>query len=154
MPEEKKADKQKILEKIKQIPKESYKIGDQTIWFHGLKSRQMQQWINETNDPEQISPDLVNAKLIQMSAHNADGSLIFDETDIMSLGEISTIDEKPMIEIINRVNGIGRESHKAILKNLLMIHGIDGVYDLLANINAPCPNCSKDTPNTSSESNT
>jgi hypothetical protein len=151
---EKKIDKQKILSQIRQIPKEKYQIGDQTIWFHGLKSRQMQQWLNDTKDSEQISPDLANARLIQMSAHDAEGNLLFDETDIMALGEMSVLDERPMMDVINRINGIGRESNEAILKNLLKILGTDGVYGLLASINAPCPSCSKGTPSTSSGSST
>ena len=148
MPETKKIDKQAILNRRQKMPKEEYQIGEQKVWFRGLKGREWEDWKTAASDPEKIDPNLVNAKIIQMSMCEEDGSLVFNETDIMALGEMWMSDIKPMLEIIFRLNGIGASSYEAILKNLVKILGIDGLFDLLASINVRCPNCSKDTATT------
>ncbi len=137
-----------------EIKKEKYKIpdADVTVVLHGLTSRQLEQWRQDCRNPEAMDSDLCAAKLLQMSLHDEAGNLVFDETEVMFLGDRPAAFLEPMSEIAKNLNGHGRDSLEAIAKNLVRILGVSGLFDLLESIGARCPSCSKDTAATNSPS--
>lgn len=128
-------------------------------WLFRTTSYQMEDWRAWSNaskpdgSPDEEKRRLGPAKLIQLSFRDKEGNQVFEELDVAIIGGMPDAEINSIFKRCLAINGYGGEGIEAILKNLLAIVGVDGVYASLANINAPCPNCGKDTPNTSSGSN-
>lgn len=122
-------------------------------WLFRPSSYEMEGWreLYKDNDPakRRLSP----AKLIQISFRDEDGTAVFEELDLPIIAGIEDSQINPIVRRILAINGYGDEGAEIILKNLIAILGVDGVYDSLASIGAACPNCLKNTANTSCESN-
>jgi len=111
----------------------------------------MESYRDYANNKEGDYRRLSAAKLVQISLRSKDGTVCFSEKDVPILAGIDDIDIRPICQAAQRINGYSPEGLEEILKNLLIILGIDGLYGLLENIGAHCPNCGKDTQSTSSE---
>lgn len=122
-------------------------------WLFRSSSYQMEGWRQVSNDKDPEIQRLGPAKLIQISFRDETGKLVFEELDLPMIGGMDDSDVNLIFKRCLSINGYGGEGCEALLKNLIAIYGIDGVYASLVNINAPCPNCSKDTKSTNSESN-
>jgi len=122
-------------------------------WLFRSSSVQMEGWRQVSNDKDPEVQRLGPAKLIQISFRDESGKLVFEELDLPMIGGMDDSDVNLIFKRCLSINGYGGEGCEALLKNLIAIYGIDGVYASLVNINAPCPNCSKDTKSTSLESN-
>ncbi len=112
----------------------------------------MEGWRELSSDKDPAKRRLGSAKLIQISFKAEDGTAVFEELDLPIIAGIEDAQINPITRRVIAINGYGNEGAEEILKNLIAILGVDGVYDSLASINAPCPNCSKDMKNTSSKS--
>jgi len=129
-------------------------------WLFKPTSYQMEGWrqmanaVNPDGSADEEKQKLAAAKLVQISFRDSENNPVFDELDLPVIAGMPDDQIHPLRLAILRINGMNTEGFEAVLKNLIAIIGIDGVYALLANINAPCPNCRKDTPNTSSGSST
>jgi len=122
-------------------------------WLFRATSYQFEGWRDVSSDKDAEIRRLNPAKLIQISFRDKENNPVFEELDIPVIGGIPDTEINPIFKRCLAINGYGGEGIEALLKNLIAITGIDGVYASLANINAPCPNCGKDTKNTSSGSN-
>ena len=148
--------KRLILEKkaMRQEPVEEIEILSIKGWLFKSTSYQMESWREACNDKDANIRKLGPAKLVQISFRDKDGNPVFEELDIAVIGGIEDADINRVFKRALAINGYGGEGIEAILKNLVAIVGVDGVYASLVNINAPCPNCSKDIQPTNLESNT
>ncbi len=117
-------------------------------------SYQMEGWRELSSDKDPARRRLGPAKLVQISFRAEDGTEVFEELDLPVIAGIDDEQINPIVRRVLAVNGYGNEGAEEILKNLIAICGVDGVYDSLASINAPCPNCTKDTQPTSCKSST
>jgi len=122
-------------------------------WLFRSSSAQMESWRQVSNDKDPVVQRLGPAKLIQVSFRDESGKLVFEELDLPMIGGMDDSDINLIFKRCLSINGYGGEGCEALLKNLIAIYGTDGVYASLVNINAPCPNCLKDTKSTSSGSN-
>jgi hypothetical protein len=105
------------------------------------------------NDEDPDKADLGPAYLVAICFRDHDGKLVFDpKLDLALLAGFADADLEPVFRACLRVNGYGTEAADDILKNLLRITGADGLYDALASMGAPCPNCKGIATSTSSES--
>lgn len=124
-----------------------------------VTSYQMESWracsnaIKSDGSPDEEIRRLSPAKLVQISFRDSDGNPVFEDLDLPVIGGMPDAEINPIFKRCLAINGYGGEGIEAILKNLLAIVGVDGVYASLVNINAACPNCTKDTPPTNCESN-
>lgn len=109
--------------------------------------------VKDDGTPDYEKRRLANGKLVQISFRDEEGNFVFEDSDVPVIAGIDEIEIFPLCRKIWTVNGLSDESIEALLKNLIGILGVDGLYALLASINAPCPNCSKGSSTTSSESN-
>lgn len=107
----------------------------------------------EDGKPDEEKRRLSPSKLIQISCRDDEGNLVFDESDLPFIGGIEDIEINRIFKRCLAINGYGGEGIEAILKNLVAIVGVDGVYASLVSIGCHCPNCSKDTRPTNSGSN-
>lgn len=127
-------------------------------WLFKTTSYQMESWrawskaIKPDGSPDEEMRRLSPAKLIQISFRDKEGDLVFEELDLPVIGGMPDTEINNIFKRCLSINGYCGEGIEAILKNLLAIAGVDGVYASLANLNAACPNCTKDTPPTNSES--
>jgi len=122
-------------------------------WLFRSSSYQMEGWRQVSNDKDPEIQRLGPAKLIQISFRDESGKMVFEELDLPMIGGMDDSDINLIFKRCLSINGYSGEGCEALLKNLIAIYGIDGVYASLVNINAPCPNCAKDIPSTNSESN-
>ena len=149
--QEKKAEKRQFVEEAK--------ILDIDILLYKSSSYAMEGWRSYSNatdsegKPDEHKRKLSPAKLIQITCRDEDGNLIFEESDLTFIGGIDDIEINRIFKRCLAINGYGGEGIEAILKNLVAIVGVDGVYASLVNIECPCPNCSKGTQLTNSGSN-
>ena len=134
-------------------PIESVEMFGVEGWLFRSSSYQMEGWRQVSNDKDPEVQRLGPAKLIQISFRDESGKLVFEELDLPMIGGMDDSDINLIFKRCLSINGYGGEGCEALLKNLIAIYGVDGVYASLVNINAPCPNCSKDTKSTNSESN-
>ena len=123
-------------------------------WLFKVSSFEMEGYREYANNKEGDFRKLSAAKMVQISFRSKDGTACFGEKDVPIIAGLDEEVINPVYRAAMRINGFSLEGLEGILKNLLITLGIDGLYELLANINAPCPNCRKDTPNTSSGSST
>ena len=128
-------------------------------WLFKPTSAQMEGWrsmvnaITQDGKPDDNIRKLAPAKLIQISFRDKEGKPVFEELDLPMIGGMPDDQVNPLRLTILRINGMNTEGFEDVLKNLIAIIGIDGVYAMLVKIGAPCPNCRKDIPSTNSESN-
>jgi hypothetical protein len=147
----KKAEKQKAVEKAE--------LEGIEVFLYQSSSYEMEGWrsysnaLNKEGEPDENKRRLSPSKLIQITCRDDDGNLVFDESDVPFIGGLSDTEVNRVFKRCLAINGYGGEGIEAILKNLVAIVGVDGVFASLGNIGCPCPNCSKDTQPTSSESN-
>jgi hypothetical protein len=153
--------KKRILqEKVRPAePVEAAKIFGHEGWLFKPTSFQMEGWrsmvnaVKEDGTPDDDVRKLAPAKLIQISFRDKQGNPVFDELDLAVIGGMPDDQINPLRSTILRINGMNLEGFEDVLKNLLAILGVAGVYALLASIGAPCPSCTKDTPLASCRSN-
>jgi hypothetical protein len=147
----KKAETPKAVEKAELVGTE--------VFLYLSSSYEMEGWRNYSNavtkdgEPDEDKRRLSPSKLIQISCRDDEGKVIFEESDIPLIGGVPDAEVNRIFKRCLAINGYGGEGIEAILKNLVAIVGVDGVYASLVNINAPCPNCSKGTQPTNSGSN-
>ena len=128
-------------------------------WLFRVSSALMEDWrqyrnaIKPDGKPDLDKTRLAPAKLVQISFRDEQGDRVFDDADVAVIAGIDEKEIGPICRKIMTINGYSDESLESLLKNLIAITGVGGLYDLLASINAPCPNCSKDSTPSSSESN-
>jgi hypothetical protein len=140
-------------------PVEAAKVFGIKGWLFKPTSFQMEGWrsmVNAVREDGTADDDvrkLAPAKLIQISFRDKQGNPVFEELDLPMIGGMPDDQINPLRLTILRINGMNLEGFEDILKNLIAIHTVDGVYALLASIGAPCPNCTKDTAPTSSRNN-
>ena len=135
-------------------PQEECEILGVKGWLFRVSSYEMEGYREYANNKEGNFRKLSAAKLVQISFRSKNGTACFSEKDVPILAGLDEEVINPVYRAAMRVNGFSVEGLEDILKNLLIVLGVDGLYELLASINAPCPNCSKDTHTTSSESST
>lgn len=135
-------------------PQEECEILGVKGWLFKASSYEMEGYRDYANNKEGNFRKLSAAKLVQVSFRSKDGTACFSEKDVPILAGLDDEVINPVFRAALRINGFSVEGMEGILKNLLIALGVDGLYDLLASIGAQCPNCSKDTRSTSSESST
>lgn len=135
-------------------PQEECEILDVKGWLFKVSSYEMEGYREYANNKKGNYRKLSAAKLVQISFRSKDGNVCFDEKDVPILAGLDEEVINPIYRAVLRINGFSQEGLEEIVKNLLIALGVDGLYELLASIGAPCPNCSKDIPSTSSESST
>lgn len=135
-------------------PQEECEIMGVKGWLFKVSSYEMEGYRDYAGNKEGNFRKLSAAKLVQISFRSKDGTTCFSEKDVPILAGLDDEVINPIYRTCLRINGFSVEGMEEIVKNLLIILGVDGLYELLANIGAPCPNCSKDTRSTSSESST
>lgn len=153
--------KKAILEKKSKPvkPKEQAELLGVKGFLFQSSSYQMESWRNYSNalnkegEPDEDKRRLSPAKLIQISFRDEDGNRVFEDLDTPIIGGIADSEVNRVFKRCLAINGYGGEGIEAILKNLVAIVGVDGVYASLVSIGCPCPNCSKDTMSTSSGNN-
>jgi len=127
-------------------------------WLFRPTSAQMEGWrvmvsaVKDDGSPDDEIRQLAPAKLVQISFRDSEGKPVFEELDCPIIGGMPDDQINPIRMTILRINGMSAEGFKDIVKNLLTTLGTVGLYDLLASMDAPCPNCSKSTASTSCES--
>lgn len=152
----------KKLEKEKPA-KEAEIMGIKGFLFE-VSSALMEDWryyCNATKydkDKQEEVPDrdvrrLANAKLVQITFRDENGQLVFEDSDVALIAGIKTRFIDPVFRDALQINGFTRDGVEAILKNLIATNGADGLYGILASLGFPCPVCSKNTPQKSSEPN-
>lgn len=143
----------------KKEPAEECKILGTKGFLYKSSSYEMEGWRSYANavkpdgQPDEHKRKLSPAKLIQISFRDEEGARVFEEQDLSFIGGIDDDEINRIFKRCLTINGYGGEGIEAILKNLIAIVGVDGVYASLVSIGCPCPNCSKDTQNTNSGSN-
>ena len=70
-------------------------------------------------DGKKVVPDLTNirAKLVSRCVVDADGELIFDESDVVALGEKSAVALQRLFEVAQRLSGLTKEDVEELAKN-------------------------------------
>jgi len=143
----------------KKKPTEETEILGVKGFLYKSSSYEMEGWRSYSNaldgegKPDEHKRKLSPAKLIQISFRDEDGIKVFEELDLPFIGGIDDDEINKVFKRCLAINGYGGEGIEAILKNLVAIVGKDGVYASLVNIGCHCPNCSKGTQPTNSESN-
>ena len=128
-------------------------------WLFKPTSYQMEGWRSMVNavtpegKPDENIRKLTAAKLIQISFRDKEGNPVFEELDLPIIGGMPDDQINPLRLVILRINGMNTEGFEDVLKNLMAILGIAGVYAMLAKLGAACPNCTQPTPPTSCENN-
>ncbi len=130
-------------------PQEECEILGVKGWLFKVSSYEMEGYRDYANNKEGNFRKLSAAKLVQISFRSKDGTACFSEKDVPILAGLDDEVINPVYRAVLRINGFSPEGLKGILKNLLITLGINGLYELLASINAPCPNCGKGTNPTS-----
>lgn len=149
--QEKKAQKKKFIEEAEILEVKGF--------LYRASSYEMEGWraysnaVTDEGKPDENKRRLSPSKLIQISFRDEDGLKVFEELELPFIGGIEDTEINKVFKRCLAINGYGGEGIEAILKNLVAIVGVDGVYASLVNIGCPCPNCSKDIQPTSSESN-
>ena len=149
MAEEKPTSKQikrAILDLKNQIPKEKVEVAGIEVWVHGLTSYELEEWRSLRNNPEAVDTKLSTAKLLQLALRDESGAQIFEANELAMIGGLPARDIEPLSRVALKLSGYGVDAEAAILKNLLKIHGGDGLSDLQENTNAQSPRSSSDTP--------
>jgi hypothetical protein len=137
-------------------PTEQAEILGVKAFLYKSSSYEMEGWrsfsnaLNPDGEPDENKRRLSPSKLIQISFRDEEGNKVFEELDLPFIGGIEDYEINRVFKRCLAINGYGGEGIEAILKNLVAIVGVDGVYASLVNIGCPCPNCSKDTPPTNS----
>jgi len=135
-------------------PQEECEILGVKGWLFKVSSYEMEGYREYANNKDGDYRKLSAAKLVQIAFRSKDGTVCFSEKDVPILAGLDNEVIDPVCKAILRINGFSQSGMEEILKNLIVILGVDGLYELLASIGAPCPNCGKDTSFTSSESST
>lgn len=107
----------------------------------------------DAGKPDMSIRKMAPGKLIQLSFRDEDGELVFEHADVPMLSNIPTRQIETVCRDIMQINGFDDDSIEILLKNLILITGVDGLYDILAKLGFPCPKCSKDTLPVNSEPN-
>lgn len=147
----KRAEKKKPTEEIEIVGVKGFLYKSSSYEMEGWRS-----YSNATTDDGKSDENkrrLSPAKLIQISFRDEDGTKVFEELDLPFIGGIEDAEINRVFKRCLAINGYGGEGIEAILKNLLAIVGEDGLFASLVNIGCRCPNCSKSTQPTNSESN-
>jgi hypothetical protein len=153
----KKAIQTKKSQKLKSV--EEAEILGVKGFLYRSSSFEMEGWracsnaLNKEGEPDENKRRLSPSKLIQISFRDEDGLKVFEELDLPFIGGIEDSEINRVFKRCLAINGYGGEGIEALLKNLVAIVGVDGVYASLVSIGCPCPNCTQDTRHTSSESN-
>ena len=121
-------------------------------WLFKGSSYEINGWRKYENSKDDDIQRCSMARLVQISFRDKQGNVVFGEKDVTIIAGIDDDVIYPVYRSALRINGMSVEGLESILKNLLVILGVDGLYGLLASMGAPCPNCLKDTKSTSSES--
>lgn len=135
-------------------PQEPCEILGVKGWLFKVSSYEMEGYREYANNREGDFRKLSSAKLVQISFRSKDGTVCFSEKDVPILAGLDDEVINPIYRAVLRINGYTSEGLEEIVKNLLIMLGVDGLYELLESTGAQCPKCSKDTPSTSSENNT
>lgn len=152
----KKAIQTKKAQKLE--PAEEAEILGVKGFLYRTSSYEMEGWraysnaLNKEGEPDEDKRRLSPSKLIQISFRDEDGLKVFEELDLPFIGGIEDSEINRVFKRCLAINGYGGEGIEAILKNLVAIVGVDGVYASLVSIGCPCPNCSTDTRPTNLES--
>jgi len=148
--------KKAIVEKAVQKRKPVEEAEIFGIKGHLFKSSvaEMEDWRRLSNDEDPMKARMGPAKLVQISFRDIGGNRVFEDLDVTLIGGMTEDQIYPLYKRCLQINGYGIEAAEAILKNLRKTLGIAGLYDLLASINAPCPNCANGTKPMSSKSST
>lgn len=135
-------------------PVEQAELLEIKFWLFRCSSYEFESWREYVNSEDPQKVRLADAKFVQISARDKTGKPVFAELDVPILGSLPVAEIDPITKAGMRINGFGEKGEQKIVKNLIKIHGVGGVYDLLASMDAPCPNCTKDTPPTNSPNST
>ena len=128
-------------------------------WLFRVSSALMEDYrayrnaVKDDGTADQDKRRLANGKLVQISFRDEEGNYVFEDGDVPVIAGIDELEIFTICRKIWNINGLSDESIEALLKNLIGSLGVDGLYALLASINAPCPNCSKGSNTSNSGSN-
>jgi len=148
--------KKAIIEKsvVKARPVEKAELLGVEAWLFRVSSYDMEGWREISNDKDPLKRKLGPAKLVQISFRDETGAPVFQELELPILAGLDDGQINPLFKRILAINGYGNEGVGEILKNLVAIAGIDGVWGALSGMGFPCPSCTSDSAPTSSASGT
>lgn len=133
-------------------PVEYAELLDVKAWLFVSSSYEFECWREYMNSDDPLKVRKAPAKLVQMSFRDRTGKAVFNDDEVTTvLASLPRSEIDPVFKAALRINGFGEEGAEVILKNLVATRGVDGLFDLLANINVRCPICSQSTQNTSCE---
>ncbi len=120
-----------------QIPKEEQEIAGIKVWIHGLTSYELEEWRMLRNHPEGTEANLSTAKLLQLALRDETGARIFTAKELAIIAGLPAKDMEPLSRVALRLSGYGIEAEAAILKNLPMTPGGDGLSEQHESTNVP-----------------
>jgi len=125
------------------------------VWIWVLSSYEMEAWRAFETSDDPVQKNKSTAKLVQISVRDEDGNYVYpaDSVDMIAgyrpASELDRIARESL-----ELNGYGAAGAEQILKNLLGTPGGSSVPGSQENTDAASPNCTTDTPATSSPSST
>jgi hypothetical protein len=136
-------------------PVEVWEFAGVTGYLFKAKAKQMARYRRLMGDDDPDRADLGPALLIAICFRDHAGTPVWDiKNDLTTIAGLDDDIVEPCFRRCLYINGYGVEATEDIVKNLLRIVGVDGLYALLASMGAPCPSCMSALTSESSESNT
>ena len=135
------------------VQKEFDFLGEKVL-VKRLSGYYMAEWREWDSSKDTEISRLAQAKMIQLCFHDPEsGNRIYTDNEVTQIVGWGGIDIDDAFNECMRVNGYGERGREAILKNLLMTLGKDGLQELQEIISAQLQDSSKPIPTTSSKSN-
>jgi len=142
--------KNAVSKKKENVVRKEFEFCGEKVILKRLTGYFMEEWREwETDDKPEISR-LSKAKMIQLCVHDPEsGQRVYADNEVTQIVGLDGIDIDEAFNECMRVNGYGERGREAILKNLLITLGEDGLRELHEIIGARLQSCSEDTPTTS-----
>jgi Phage tail assembly chaperone, TAC len=104
--------------KAKPLPVESLVVPeweDVRVYFRPLSCAQQQRFddLNKANTPWSI----LRATLLTYSLCDEAGEALFEEKDVEELNKLSGLVQQRLVDVVNRVNGFGKQVAEEMAKN-------------------------------------
>lgn len=147
--------KQRIEAKKAKLASKDFEFVGEKVLIKQISAYSMAEYREYANSEDPKINRLARAKLLQLCLHDPEsGQRLYEENEVTQIiGHAGIEIDKPFNECL-RVNGYGYEGREAILKNLVMTLGEDGLQELREIIDARLQSSSSGTVTTNSKSST
>jgi len=97
------------------------------VWVWGLTDLEVQQWIDDCerdpDDPDRLKDAYQNAKLLQRTVRNENGTPIFNPHQVTRLVNLPNAIKQRLLAVARRLSALGEGVDEDTLKNCVKTHG-------------------------------